>query len=145
MDRIRSAYNVGAFFRTADALNCCKIYTCGYTPDADNPKVHKTALDAEKFVPSVHYDSALEAVKDLKAQGIPVYAVELTDDAVPYDAVSYPEQVALVFGNEIDGVDPEILRIADKVVYIPMKGKKKSLNVATAGGVVLFKVGNLCQ
>ena len=139
LDRIRSAYNVGSFFRTADALNRCKIYTCGYTPRADNPKVHKTALGAEDFVPSEHFESALDAVTYLQNQKIPVFAVELTENAEKYNEIRYPPEVGLVFGNEIDGVDEEILNIVDKTIYIPMLGTKRSLNVATTGGIILFE------
>ncbi len=140
LDNIRSAYNVGAFLRTADSIGHCHIYTCGYTPEAGHPKVHKTALGAEESVPHSKVANATDIIQTLRDRQIPIFAVELTEDSIPFHHVTYPHELALVFGNEIDGVSPEILSLADQTVSIPMLGMKKSLNVATAGGILLAEV-----
>ncbi|HOC97133.1 MAG TPA: RNA methyltransferase [Candidatus Pacearchaeota archaeon] len=141
LDNIRSAFNVGSIFRSADgAGNVKKIYLCGITTDIDNPKLDKTALGATDMVPSQHYDTTLEAIEELKEKGISIYCVELTKDAQNFQKIEYPKKVALVFGHEKKGVDPEILKRADKIIYIPMRGRKESLNVANCASIILYEI-----
>lgn len=141
LDNIRSAFNVGSIFRTADGAGSVKkIYLCGITTDIDNPKLDKTALGATEMVESEHYDTTMEAIEEIKEMGIPIYSVELTEDAINYQEIQYPKRIALVLGHEKRGVDPKILERSDKKIYIPMRGLKESLNVANAAAIVLYEV-----
>ena len=141
LDNIRSAFNVGSIFRSADGAGSVKkIYLCGITTDIDNPKLDKTALGATDMVPSEHYDTTLEAIEELKEKGIPIYCVELTKDAQNLQEIKYPQKVALVFGHEKKGINQDILKRADKVVYIPMRGRKESLNVANCASIILYEI-----
>jgi len=141
LDNIRSAFNVGSIFRSADGAGSVKkIYLCGITTDIDNPKLDKTALGATDMVPSEHYDTTLEAIEELKEKGIPIYCVELTKDAQNFQEIKYPQKVALVFGHEKKGINQDILKKADKVVYIPMRGRKESLNVANCASIILYEI-----
>ena len=141
LDNIRSAFNVGSIFRSADgAGNVKKIYLCGITTDIDNPKLDKTALGATEMIPSEHYDSTMEAIDELREKGIPIYSIELTDDAQDFQKIKYPEKIAIVLGHEKKGVSDEILRKVDKSIYIPMRGKKESLNVANCASIILYEI-----
>jgi tRNA G18 (ribose-2'-O)-methylase SpoU len=138
LDQIRSAYNVGSFFRTADATSIEKLYLCGITPRADNVQVAKTALGAHLSVPwEWHYDT-LVVLRSLAARGYQIAAVETADSSTPLFEFRPEWPVAVVFGNEITGLSPEILTACAVRIRIPMLGRKASLNVATAGGVVLY-------
>lgn len=144
LDQIRSAYNVGSFFRTADATGVERLFLCGITPRADNLQVSKTALGAHLSVPwEWHYDT-LVPLRALSARGYEIAAVETgTESTCLFDyAPRWP--VAVVFGNEITGLSPEIMGACDVRVRIPMLGRKASLNVATAGGVVLYELLRRC-
>lgn len=141
LDNIRSAFNVGSIFRSADGAGSVKkIYLCGMTTDIDNPKLDKTALGATEMIPSEHYDSTMEAIDELREKGIPIYSIELTDDAQDFQKIKYPEKIAIVLGHEKKGVSDEILRKVDKSIYIPMRGKKESLNVANCASIVLYEI-----
>ncbi|MDX9739022.1 MAG: RNA methyltransferase [Candidatus Dojkabacteria bacterium] len=141
LDNIRSAFNVGSIFRSADGAGSVKkIYLCGMTTDIDNPKLNKTALGATDMIPSEHYDSTQEAIDELKEIGIPIYAVELTDDAQHFQKIQYPNKVALLFGHEKRGVSDDILERVDEKIYIPMRGKKESLNVANCASIILYEI-----
>ncbi len=139
LDNIRSAYNVGSIFRTADATGCAKIYCCGISAYPPNPKLVKTALGATQYVPWEYFDQTTDAVKTLQEKSIPVFAVELTQNSKNYKEMKYPKEFALVFGHEINGVGQPVLDTADETIHIPMRGQKKSLNVATVAGVVMFE------
>lgn len=140
LDNIRSAFNVGSIFRTADGAGSVeKIYLCGITSPIDNPKLEKTALGALEFIPSEHYDTTIEAIEELKEQNIPIYSIELDDKSVNFQKFKYPQEFAIVFGHEKKGVDPEILKISDAIISIPMRGKKESLNVANTAGIILYE------
>lgn len=141
LDNIRSAYNVGSILRTSDAVNIAHIHLCGTTPTPDNPKVRKTALGAEFSTPWSMAWNALDTALARKAQGFFILSLELAPSAVPLFALQ-PEQVKypllLIVGNEVSGVDPEILAVSDAIVQIPMLGRKGSINVATAYGVAVY-------
>ena len=139
LDNIRSAFNVGSIFRTADAVGGCKLYLCGMTATPDNPKILKTALGSQISVPSVYFKNVLDAIEEIKKHNIPVFAVELSQQSEHFQTVKYPNPVALVFGHERNGVNNLILDRADKIVSIPMKGIKESLNVANSAGIVLYE------
>lgn len=141
LDNIRSVFNVGSIFRTSDGAGSVeKIYLCGMTSPIDNPKLDKTALGATEMVNSEHYDTTQEALDELKAKNIPIYSIELTEDAEDFQKVEYPSEVAIVLGHEKMGVDEEILEVCDKKIFIPMRGKKESLNVANCASIILYEI-----
>jgi len=141
LDNLRSAFNVGSIFRSSDGAGSVeKIYLCGITSPIDNPKLEKTALGSLEFINSEHYDTTLDAMEELKEQNIPIYSVELTDDSENFQEIEYPDEFALVFGHEKKGINDEILKISDKIISIPMRGKKKSLNVANTASIILYEV-----
>ena len=148
LDNIRSLHNVGSVFRTADALGVRKIYLCGYTPTPYDrggflrPQFSKVALGAEESVPFEKCGQTWRVIDNLKREGNKVYAVELDGRAVRYDSVKLSkkdlERTVLVMGNEVDGLSEAILKRADGILEIPMSGKKESLNVSVAFGVVAY-------
>ena len=141
LDNIRSAFNVGSIFRSSDGAGSVeRIYLCGITSPIDNPKLEKTALGALDYIPSEHYDTTEEALEELKEQNIPIYSVELADDSEDFQNFKYPNEFALVFGHEKKGVGNEILKLSDKTISIPMRGKKESLNVANTASILLYEV-----
>ena len=141
LDNIRSVFNVGSIFRSADGAGSIeKIYLCGMTTPINNPKLEKTALGATEMIDSEHYDTTQEALIELREKNIPIFSVELTDDALDFQKVEYPEELALVFGHEKNGVDEEILQESDKKIFVPMRGKKESLNVANCASVILYEI-----
>lgn len=140
LDRIRSMYNVGSFFRTCDGAGVAALYLTGYTAHPPRKEISKTALGAEETVPWEHGSDPLPLITRLKSEGVQIIAVEKTDTSVDFREVQLaPDQdVCFVFGNEKDGVSQEILEHADLVMHLPMLGHKGSLNVAVAGGAVLY-------
>lgn len=141
LDNIRSVFNVGSIFRSSDGAGSVeKIYLCGMTTPIDNPKLDKTALGATEMVASEHYDTTQEALDELRAKNIPIYSIELTDDAEDFQKVKYPQELAIIFGHEKDGVAEDILKESDKKIYIPMRGKKESLNVANCASIILYEI-----
>lgn len=141
LENIRSAYNVGSFFRTADAFLLHAIYLCGYTAFPPHKEIKKTALGAEDTVAWKHFKNVSEAVDQLKAEGFSVYAVEQAVDSWKLGQFEADdEKIAVVFGNEVSGVEQSTIALCDGVIEIPQLGTKHSLNVATAGGVVLWEL-----
>jgi len=141
LDNVRSGWNVGAMFRTADGLGGGCVHLCGITPTPEHPQVVKTALGAENNLPWVYASNAVQHCLDLRSRGYSIWALEDTPQAeVIFDLRQ--EDVkdllpVLVVGNEVSGVDPEILALSERVLAIPMRGAKRSLNVAVAYGVAL--------
>jgi tRNA G18 (ribose-2'-O)-methylase SpoU len=141
LDNIRSAFNVGSIFRSSDGAGSVeKIYLCGITADIDNPKLQKTALGALDMVDSEYYNTTLDAIDEIKSQNIPIYVIELTDDAKNFQEVKYPEELAIVFGHEKKGVSKEIIEAASENIMIPMRGMKESLNVANCATAILYEI-----
>ena len=140
LHNIRSAYNVGSIFRTADAAGVKKVYLCGYTPTPDNQKVVKTSLGAEKYILWEYYKQTWRLLKKLNANGIQIVALEQTKKSVDYRRFKPKFPLALIIGNEVRGLSKEILAYADKIIAIPMYGRKESLNVAVAAGIALYKL-----
>lgn len=141
LHNIRSAYNVGSIFRTADAAGVSKIYLGGYTPNPDQePKIAKTALGAEKVVPWKYYRQTWRLLKKLKKEGIQIVALEQDKKAIDYQKFKPSWPMALVLGNEVRGLSKEFLKYADAIIEIPMWGQKESLNVSVAAGIALFEV-----
>ena len=140
LDNLRSAFNVGSIFRTADAGRVEHLDLCGMTAHPPNVKLQKTALGAFDYVPWSYYETTETAVERLRSQGIPLVAVEVTDHAVGHTAFPWPNPVAIVFGHEVDGIQRAVLQECDHMVCIPMHGHKNSINVATAFGVILYEI-----
>jgi 23S rRNA (guanosine2251-2'-O)-methyltransferase len=140
LDNIRSLYNVGAFFRTADAAAIEKLYLCGITGKPPRKEISKTALGAEDTVPWEHTEDALGLIRTLRAREFEIAAVETSIHAVDLYDLTPRFPVCVAFGNELEGLQPELSAMCDTYVRIPMLGTKHSLNVATAGGVVMYEL-----
>ena len=141
LDSIRSLTNVGAFFRTCDAFNVDKIYLCGITATPPHREIRKTALGATESMDWEHRDSILEVVKELKASGKKICSIEQTERTTLLQDVAQlkKEHYVLVFGNEVNGVDQEVINLSDHVIEIPQFGTKHSLNVSVCAGIVLWE------
>ncbi len=140
LDNVRSLYNVGAMFRSSDAALVSKIFLTGITGKPPNKGIDKSALGATDVVPWEYCPDGLQVIKKLKHDGVAIVALELTSKSIHYYDMKYSFPVCLVVGNEIDGVSRAIIDECDAVVDIPMLGKAKSLNVATAYGIALFEI-----
>ena len=138
LDNVRSLYNVGAIFRTSDAVLVEKIYLCGITGCPPRKEISKTALGAEEVVPFEHRDSVVEVVKELKKEGVEIVAVEIAHKAEFYYEAKYKFPICFILGHEVNGIGDEVMKIVDKAVKIPMLGRANSLNVATAYGVIVY-------
>ena len=143
LDNIRSMHNVGSVFRTADAFLIRGIYLCGYTPQPPHRDIHKTALGATETVEWRYFSTAEEAVRSLKEEGIPVYAVEQTDRSVSLQEFAVGGPMAVVFGNEVSGVGEGALALCDGSIEIPQWGMKHSLNVSVAAAIVLWELARI--
>jgi 23S rRNA (guanosine2251-2'-O)-methyltransferase len=143
LDNIRSTFNVGSIFRTAEGAGVQHLFLCGITPTPDHPKIGKTALGAEQTVSwSQHWD-ALEILTERKEKGYRIWALEGgSDSSSLFDCEAHFSglPVLLVIGNEVTGIDREILPLCDLVLSIPMMGTKRSLNVATAFGIAVYTI-----
>ena len=156
LDNIRSAYNVGSIFRTADGAGVSKIFLCGYTPtpirferfdlgsskrsNLEENKIAKTSLGAEKYVPWEQYKQTWRLLEKLKKDEISIIALEQTKKSIDYRKFKPKFPLALVLGNEVGGLSKKILKYADKIIEIPMRGKKESLNVSVAAGIALYEI-----
>ena len=140
LDNVRSLYNVGAFFRTADAAGCETLYLCGITGPPTKPGVRKTALGAEEHVRWKQHADPCALVRTLRRAGCEIAAVETSLHAVDLYDWKPVFPVCVSFGHEVDGLNPDLLALCDTHVRIPMLGRKHSLNVATAGGVVIYEL-----
>ncbi len=138
VENVRSLFNGGSFFRCADVFGVAKIYLCGYTGCPPRLEISKVALGAEKLVSWEHKKQILPLIRKLKKQGIRIIVLETESKAVSLPKFKPHYPLALVVGNEVDGISPEVLAQADEVVKIPMLGKKESLNVSVAAGVALY-------
>jgi tRNA G18 (ribose-2'-O)-methylase SpoU len=141
LNDIRSLNNIGSFFRTSDAFNVEKIYLCGITATPPHREIQKTALGATETVSWEHKNSILELVNVLKEQGVKIASVEQAEKTTFLQDVPNLEyeKIALVFGNEVDGVDQDIIDASDFIIEIPQFGTKHSLNVSVCAGVVLWE------
>ena len=140
LDNIRSVYNVGSIFRSAETARLKEIVTCGITAHPPHEKLSKTALSSLEYVPTRHFDSTLEAVKALKAEGVRIYGMETTSRSKSYVKIQYPQPSALVLGNELTGICTQVMHECDDLIEIPTFGVKNSLNVASACPIVVFEV-----
>ena len=140
LDNVRSMYNVGAFFRAADGVRVERLCLCGITAHPPKKAISKTALGAEETVPWEHDWNALRVAEGLRRSGYELAAIETSSQALDLFEWQPRFPVCVAFGHEVDGLSRELLAMADTHVRIPMMGQKKSLNVATAGGVVLYEL-----
>lgn len=142
LDNIRSMHNVGSVFRTADAFLLQAIYLCGYTPQPPHRDIHKTALGATETVDWKYYSHAVTAVQELRHQGYRIFAIEQVTKSIAlqqFERSKY-EKLAVVFGNEVNGVSEELLQHCDGCIEIPQWGMKHSLNVSVAAGIVFWEL-----
>ena len=142
LDNIRSMHNVGSVFRTADAFLLEGICLCGYTAQPPHRDIHKTALGATETVDWMHFPIATEAVTQLKQRGYKVFAIEQAEGSISLEKfyAEKDEKLAVVFGNEVEGVNSDVLKICDGCIEIPQLGMKHSLNISVAAGIVLYKL-----
>ena len=141
LENVRSAYNVGSVFRTADAFLVQAIYICGYTAYPPHKEIKKTALGAEETVEWKYFKQIDEAIEQLRNDGFNVYAVEQAENSYKLQALSFQqEKLAVVFGNEVTGVEQTTIEKTDGCIEIPQLGMKHSLNIAPAAGVVLWEL-----
>lgn len=147
LDNIRSAWNVGSIFRSADSFGFEHVHLCGITPTPENEAVKKTSLGAEAYVGWSYHKDAVKLVEKLKVTGWKIYALEeaINSKQLPVDnnqfSVVSEQKIVLIVGSEVTGVDEGLLTLCDEIFYIPMQGKKRSLNVAIAFSVAAFVLG----
>ena len=142
LDNIRSCNNTGSVFRTSDALLVEKIYLCGITATPPNKEIHKTALDAEKSVDWEYVEKTEVAVQKLQQEGYKVFAVEQVENSISLPGFLPPEngKLALVFGNEVKGVQQKVVNMCNGAIEIPQYGTKHSFNVSVSAGIVLWDI-----
>jgi len=146
LDDIRSVYNVGSIFRTADAAGVAKIYLSGHTPapidrfGRKRKDFAKVALGAENTVAWEEVKNVLELIEKLKQENFHIVSVELNEKAVDYKKIKKAPKICFILGSETEGVSEKILDISDEIAQIPMRGQKESLNVSVAAGIILYSV-----
>lgn len=141
LDNIRSLYNVGSIFRSAEATGIDRLHLCGMTATPENPRLAKTALGAEKMVAWQYHKNGVIAAEMLREQDFSLWAIEGGEHATPLFDAAPPrpgQKIALVIGNELAGIDPGILALAERTLYIPMQGRKESLNLTVAFGIAAY-------
>jgi len=140
LDNVRSCNNIGSVFRTSDALLIEKVILCGITATPPNKDIHKTALDAEKSVPWEYFEETELAVAQLKENGYRVFAVEQVENSIslPDFTPEKDQKLALVFGNEVKGVQQSVVNSCDGAIEIPQYGTKHSFNISVSAGIVLW-------
>jgi tRNA G18 (ribose-2'-O)-methylase SpoU len=140
VSNVRSMYNVGSIFRTCDSALVAELILCGFTPHPPREEIAKTALGAVNSVPWKYFDMEKEAIDYLRQKGVKVIALEITDKKRQYTSLTPDEYpLCILLGNELTGLDNEVLAMCDDAVEIPMYGVKHSLNVAVAAGIAVFE------
>ena len=146
LDNVRSALNVGSIFRSADGFEFDHIYLCGITPTPDFGEVSKSAIGAEQYVQWTTHKNAIDLIADLKIQGFAIWALERTKNSIALNSAigigQKPKHLVLVVGNEVTGIDPGIQKAADSIVHLPMRGRKRSFNVAVAFAIAAQMVNS---
>lgn len=140
LDNIRSLYNVGSIFRTADAARVEKLYLCGITGRPPRKEIDKTALGATETVPWEYHPNAGEVLQNLKERGVKIIALEHTSESRAHWEIEFPFPCCLVIGNEVWGIQDEVLQYADAAMEIPMFGAKHSLNASVAFGIAVYEM-----
>ena len=139
LDNILDTYNIGSFFRLADAISAVHVYLCGPVVTPPNIKIHRSSVGTWKWVPWTHYQDSYQCVSDLKKQGYQIVSCELGKNSIPYNKAKYTPPLALVAGSESTGVSNHILKISDITVEIPMLGINKSLNTLIATSIIAYQ------
>ena len=144
LDHIRSSNNVGSVFRTSDALLVRKICLCGITATPPDKEIHKTALGAEDSVEWEHFQTTEEAVEILRKEGYTIIAIEQVEGSIPLqEYIPAPDaKLALIFGNEVKGVQQQVVNLCDQTIEIPQYGTKHSFNISVSAGIVLWDLFN---
>lgn len=149
LDNVRSLNNIGSVFRTSDAFRVEHIALCGITATPPHREIHKTALGAEDSVEWSYHEDAAECVRGLKEKGYRIYAVEIAHDSIKLDAMTQLRnnalKIALVFGNEIEGVQESVMELCDGALEIPQYGTKHSLNVSCAAAIAIWELSKLMR
>lgn len=141
LDNVRSLHNVGSAFRTADAFRIEELMLCGVTGTPPNKEIEKTALGATSTVKWTHFKTTAEALEHLKQAGYVLFAVEQAENSIALnDFEHHGKKIALVFGNEVYGVEQEVVNACEGVIEIPQSGTKHSLNIAVSVGIVLWEI-----
>jgi len=141
LDRVIDTYNIGSLFRLSDAIAAEKMFICGDSEYPPNSRIHKAAVGTEEWVPWEKRNSAVDLIKELKEKGVQIIAVEQSPKSISYKQLAINNfPVAIVVGNETDGVSKEVLDMADIIVELPMFGVNKSLNVWGTAAIVAYKV-----
>jgi tRNA G18 (ribose-2'-O)-methylase SpoU len=141
LDNVRSLHNVGSVFRTSDAFLVEAVYLCGITATPPHAEIHKTALGAEDAVAWKYFEKTLDAVEELKQQNYHITAVEQAENSISLEKLTLKnKKYAVIFGNEVKGIDQEIMNRCDSCIEIPQFGTKHSLNVSVAAGIVIWKI-----
>jgi len=144
LDNVRSSYNIGSIFRTSDAFLVEKIYLCGICATPPDREIHKTALGADESIDWEYFKTTKEAALHLKEEGYTLIAVEQVEDSISLENYQpeADEKTALIFGNEVKGVQQEIVSLCDKTIEIPQLGTKHSFNISVSAGIVLWDLFN---
>lgn len=145
LPNIRSCHNVGAMFRTADACGVTKLFLVGYTATPPKKEIDKVALGAETWMPWEHRKDLKRLITSLKKKGVKIIGLEKNDRSVDIGTLQIDTDVALIVGNEVDGITPDIQALCDIVAHIPMHGKKESLNVSIAAGIAMYEIKERTQ
>ena len=142
LDNVRSQHNIGSVFRTSDAFRMAKIYLCGITATPPTREIHKTALGATESVEWKYFETTIAAVEHLKTEGYSVYAIEQVENSISLKdfKLNADQKIALVFGNEVDGVAEEVMPLVNGSIEIPQFGTKHSLNIAVSAGIVIWEI-----
>ena len=142
LDNVRSQHNVGAVFRTADAMRIERVVLCGICCCPPNQELHKTALGAEESVEWTYFKDTLEAVQALKAEGYTIYAVEQAHDSITLEKAAdlVKGKTAVILGHEVFGVQQEVVDVCDGCIEIPQYGTKHSMNVSVTAGIVMYRL-----
>ena len=140
LDNVRSAHNVGSVFRTSDAFLIEKIMLCGICPVPPKNEIRKTALGATESVDWHYFNDSTDCIKELKEKGYTIISIEQADNAIDLNnySIEKSRKIALVFGNEVNGVSDKIINLSDSVIEIPQHGTKHSFNVSVSVGIVLW-------
>lgn len=144
LDNVRSMHNVGSVFRTSDAFLVEKIMLCGFTPQPPHRDIRKVALGATESVDWEYHQNTVDLIKELKQQDYTILSVEQTESSIDLSEykVEAAKKYAVVFGNEVDGVDQEVIDLSDKSIEIPQYGTKHSLNVSVCSGIVIWQLSD---
>ena len=141
-DNIRSLENIGSIFRTADATHITKVFLCGISGVPPHHKITKTALGAEKIIPFEYHKQTWRLIEKLKKTKVNIVALEQDEKSIVYTKFKPKFPLALIIGNEVKGISKKVLKKADKIIHLPMKGQKESLNVAVSFGVASYYILN---